>query len=508
MEAIAGAASLALLVLITRLPFRTRYLANWDASQFALGMQHFDLAHHQPHPPGYIGYIALGRLLQPIFGDANSTLVAVSIGAETAAVAVGFLFARALFGRFAGWTTGLALAGAPLFWYYGEVANTYALEPLLVMAIAWPCWRLWQGEARFAYPAGLLLGLAGALRPSTMVLLTPLYLLALRRSATLPVAARALGVYALAVAAWGLPLLVLAGGPIRFLRESLQLGDSVTTGTAIWNDLRNPVLVTGNAVLTGLGWELGLFAVIAIFGLVVAPRLLGRRVVPREWTLFCWAWAAPGLATFLLVHIGQVVYVQVFAPAIFLSLGPAVLATAEAVARPRLAPLLVAVCLVAGALIFFLPPRDSLAEQLRLHDLRVEGMLAVAAASDPRHTVLIGDAYGVGSYRTASYYLPAYPRLGLGRDTRQRLRQIYGDEYDPSGSRESRPLAFGEQVTTFIYLDRDLLPLIADPERLTRVSLPDGSSVYIWHGHPPEVIANQLWIDARSHPGDMRSARY
>jgi hypothetical protein len=276
-EAWAGAAGLALLVVISRLPFRTRYLANWDASQFALGMQHFDLAHHQPHPPGYI---ALGRLLQPVFGDANSTLVTVSIGAEAAAVAVGFLFARALFGRFAGWTTGVALAAAPFFWYYGEVANTYALEPLLVMVIAWPCWRLWRGEARFGYPAGLLLGLAGELRPSTMVLMTPLYVLALRRTATRPVAARALGVCALAVAAWLLPLLLLAGGPIPLIRESLQLGDSVTTGTVIWNDLRSPVLVTGKAVLTGLGWELGLFAVIAIFGLVVAPRLLRRQVVP------------------------------------------------------------------------------------------------------------------------------------------------------------------------------------------------------------------------------------
>jgi hypothetical protein len=40
------------------------------------------------------------------------------------------------------------------------------------------------------------------------------------------------------------------------------------------------------------------------------------------------------------------------------------------------------------------------------------------------------------------------------------------------------------------------------------VSLPDGSSVYIWDGKPPEVIANQLWIDAGSRPAEVRSARY
>jgi hypothetical protein len=33
------------------------------------------------------------------------------------------------------------------------------------------------------------------------------------------------------------------------------------------------------------------------------------------------------------------------------------------------------------------------------------------------------------------------------------------------------------------------------------LSLPDGSTVYVWHGHPPEVVANQLWIDRSPQPG-------
>jgi hypothetical protein len=463
-------------------------------------MRSFDLAHHQPHPPGYIGYIALGRIFLPLFGDANATLVALSIAAEAAAVAVAFLFACAVFGRFAGWTAGLALLVAPLFWYYGEVANTYALEPLLALLIAWPGWRLWRRDARFAYPAALALGLAGSLRPSTMVLLTPVYLLALRRSASPPVALRSLGIFALAAASWTVPLLVLAGGPLPWLADSLQLGDSVTAGTAIWNNLGNPLLVTGKAVLTGLGWELGLFSVWALFGLLVAPRLLGHSVVPRDWMLYCAAWAGPGLLTFLFVHIGQVAYVQVFAPAIFLSLGPALRATAEAVGRPRLAPVLLAVSVASSGIVFFLPP-SSLSAQLHAHDLRVEGLLAVAAADDPAHTVLIGDAFGVGSYRTVNYYLPDYRRIGLGRDSSNRVRKIYGDVYDPNGSRHSSPLQFDDRTTTYVYLDPELLPLIGDRKRLTRIALADGSAVYVWHGHPPEVIANRLWVDPGPHAG-------
>jgi len=69
----------------------------------------------------------------------------------------------------------------------------------------------------------------------------------------------------------------------------------------------------------------------------LAPRLLGRSVLSRDWSLFCGAWAAPGLLTFLFVHIGQVVYVQVFIAAFFLVLGPALAQTAAA-PRPAAAP--------------------------------------------------------------------------------------------------------------------------------------------------------------------------
>src|SRR6266545_4038152 len=47
------AGTLAVLVLATRLPFRTQYLYNWDSGNFALALRQFDVTAHQPHPPGY-----------------------------------------------------------------------------------------------------------------------------------------------------------------------------------------------------------------------------------------------------------------------------------------------------------------------------------------------------------------------------------------------------------------------------------------------------------------------
>lgn len=52
---------LSLVTVLSRLPYRTRMLYNWDAVQFALALKEYDIAEHQPHPPGYILYVLIWR---------------------------------------------------------------------------------------------------------------------------------------------------------------------------------------------------------------------------------------------------------------------------------------------------------------------------------------------------------------------------------------------------------------------------------------------------------------
>ena len=42
--------------------FLPRTLEDLDSINFALGVRHFDVAQHQPHPPGYPVFIALGKM--------------------------------------------------------------------------------------------------------------------------------------------------------------------------------------------------------------------------------------------------------------------------------------------------------------------------------------------------------------------------------------------------------------------------------------------------------------
>jgi 4-amino-4-deoxy-L-arabinose transferase-like glycosyltransferase len=58
--------ALAALFLATHLAFLPPTLEDIDSINFAMGVRHFDVARHQPHPPGYPVFIALGKMSTPV----------------------------------------------------------------------------------------------------------------------------------------------------------------------------------------------------------------------------------------------------------------------------------------------------------------------------------------------------------------------------------------------------------------------------------------------------------
>src|SRR6266700_7176537 len=93
-------ATLAILALGTvalRLPFLTSRLAHWDAVNYALALHDFNVAAHQPHPPGSPYFVLLARAALVFTGDDNAALTAISILASVAAVLAEYALARLLF---------------------------------------------------------------------------------------------------------------------------------------------------------------------------------------------------------------------------------------------------------------------------------------------------------------------------------------------------------------------------------------------------------------------------
>src|SRR3970282_443731 len=80
-------------------PPRAGMRYNWDAVQFALALREFDVVKHQPHPPGYLLYVGLGRLLNASLGDPTLAYVALAMLFSTGSTFALYALARRLYDR-------------------------------------------------------------------------------------------------------------------------------------------------------------------------------------------------------------------------------------------------------------------------------------------------------------------------------------------------------------------------------------------------------------------------
>lgn len=65
--------------LLVRFPFRTSIPPTWDSVQYVLGVLHYDLELHQPHPPGYLLYVYAAKALHALGLSPYAALLALSL---------------------------------------------------------------------------------------------------------------------------------------------------------------------------------------------------------------------------------------------------------------------------------------------------------------------------------------------------------------------------------------------------------------------------------------------
>ena len=261
--------ALLLIFLGAHLAFLPRTLEDIDSVNFALGVRDFDVARHQPHPPGYPVFIALAKAstgaLRAAGVDAAVPrgLAIWSALAGTAALPALFLLFRRLEGRTRlAWCATAIVAASPLFWFA-------ALRPLSDMlgfaAVLWVLVLLLGPPApRSLAGAALLAGLAMGIRSQTAVLTLPALLVAVARARNVRAAALASGALAIGVLAWAIPLVVVSGGPGAYLQAlGSQAGEDFAGVVMLWTHL-NPGDPKGSARL-------------------IAAALLNTLVWPWDW---------------------------------------------------------------------------------------------------------------------------------------------------------------------------------------------------------------------------------
>ncbi|HSM58944.1 MAG TPA: glycosyltransferase family 39 protein [Candidatus Sulfomarinibacteraceae bacterium] len=497
--------------LALRLPFRAQFLINWDAVNFALGTEFFDLRHHQPHPPGYIGYIAIGRFLNRFTGDANASLTILSAISGAVAPAVMFALADRFVRRRYAIATALFFGLSPVVWYYSEVALTYSVEMMLALLFVWLGY---EARARHSFRALLLstlfLALLGAIRQSGLAFLLPLWLFFLwpftRRNQL-----KAGATFGVANLLWFVPLISFSGGLRAYLDEMADLAGLVVVPTSVvsfrlWGLLQNAVFT---AVAFLLAINFGFIILIAARRQRLNPL---HKLSPADRRFF-YVWVIPALATFVLIHTGQLGYILLVLPAIFLLIGMALSELAEMPAptgyipyrfpRPRQALFVVLVSFLAisnTATFFGLQEmvyafsdseeanvRQSIDEiqgtlpvleeknleedngalvagthqfSLRRNDARWSELIELVEQYDSETTaVLTSPAGTIGSFRHLAYYLPDYRVYAIGEDRRQIFGYLF-TSYNRSSNYSVDKLKFSH-VTLRL------------PQRVERLIIPD-----------------------------------
>jgi len=287
---------------------------DWDAAQCSLGTIEFNLAAHQPHPPGYPLWVLSLRALQPLTGGAALAQTLLDFLFTVGALFCFFGLARQWCAEPIARTLVLLLAFSPLVQLYAFAQSTYPVDLFASTLLGWMAWRMWQGDVtalRVALPAAAILM---GFRPSGVVMLAPLLAFAALRGFGRRPTVLVLPVLAAVVifGAWFWPLVQAAGGLGQWTRLNRELFLSTAGATSL---LLGASAAEGPSIAVRLTVILGI-ALTPLAGLMLPWR--GQRTLPWGFLVL---WATPGLLFVYLIHFAKPGYLLLMLPPLFLALG-------------------------------------------------------------------------------------------------------------------------------------------------------------------------------------------
>lgn len=349
-----GLFALAVFSFLVRMFLLSDHPAEWDSANYCLGLLKYDIAEHTPHPPGYLLYIGLGRLVNAALDNPHLSLAILSNLFAAAAVFPLFLLAARLTNRTTAWWVTLLALFNPIAWYYSCFGMSSITELFFAPLVIWLLLVGWEKGALPVLLASFILGLSGGFRGNLIPFLGPVWAYAVWRAPigwpTRFLAAFALGAGMLL---WWAPTVWISGGytAYREINSEMQTfilhRDSVLFGASVERIAANLVRL-GSTLWNGTTF----LCLVPLVALLRSPRRSWERIVSPEGLLIA-LWLAPAFAFFLLLYIDR--------PAYLLSVLPPLLIAAVGLLRPggngrRYAHALPAAALLIANLSFFALP--------------------------------------------------------------------------------------------------------------------------------------------------------
>jgi hypothetical protein len=423
---------------LLRLPFLTPRLAHWDAVNYALGLHEFNVAAHQPHPPGSPYFVLLGRAVLASVSDDNSALLVISVAASAAAVVSEYVLARLLFGPRAALFAALLLMTQPIFWGYGTMGNAWTLLAFLALAIGLLCALLVRGHTRLVLPSALVMALVSGFRLDATLFLAPLWLWALLRAERgLLRRTAAISLVIVGVLVWLTPVAANAGGLDSWSERLLALFPSTETRP----EARIRQFAANTAISFGtLAFTVGPALALSLLTNSSATRLWLAKTRRSEWMPFWVLWIVPSFVFLWVVDSTEPGHDLLFTVAL-VALGASLLVASARTLRCVIARGAALIGAQAGVFLFLAPlygvplawTADSMllnvtAPALRQQQDSLDSTLRLIRARFTPGTSVLVTLIGQDPFRYLMYYLPEYtvlrldPEVGsvlVARDRRQ-----------------------------------------------------------------------------------------
>lgn len=418
------AVALAGVTIALRIPFASHTLFAWDSANFAMALNQYNVAFHQPHPPGYPLYVAIAKVVSLWVLDANASFVYISIAASGLAVAALFLLASRMYDPWTGFVSAILLAVSVGFWGYGEVAYPYTALALFEILMAWLCYLMWQGNRSVVVLSGLVLGIAGGIRQDVLVFMGLLWLVSVWRAGLLRLILSSL-VLCLTVASWLYPAVQLSGGWAVFERASAAEGYLFLPSSSVLLQGVGGVRHNSLLLVHSLDQMFGATALVTLYG--VGRFLTFKGLVTDQRLRFLLLWLLPPVLIYVLIHIGEPGYVLSIVPVLCIVTAVIIrdilydvrsmlllvssrsrrlknLSSLAWMGGGAVAALVMALLVAWNANAFLRTNGPARWEEIRAIDSILTGQVEYARSLQPNSVVILAN----DRFRQMQYYLPGY----------------------------------------------------------------------------------------------------
>jgi hypothetical protein len=250
-----------------------------------------------------------------------------------------------------------------------------------------------------------------------------------------------------------------------------------------------------NIAFEGLALAVGLAFGVLPLGLWAARVV--RFSLGREVKGFMAWWVLPALVFYGLSHVGQYGYVLVVLPPLVMVSAVCARVVAGTGTDARFANRGVVICgalALASAGYFLLAQGPTTAANIAANDRRWSEIRSILTGADPAHTTLITNMEWDGPFRHAGYLLPDFHTYAYGDEkvTKSKSGWLYSAYGGVSTYALPRPapqdyLALPQGTRLVVALDEETGEMLSGENGLRRVSLSDGSALYMLDSSPGTI---------------------